>query len=109
MQPMQPTAVQAIGVEVPGALIADGTDIFSGPPWREIWDQLGVPIRLLTAEWSAGAGSDPAYPAGSVTGPAGHEDALVKVLPLPCADHAASIMSPAGAAAAASLIAEAMA
>jgi pimeloyl-ACP methyl ester carboxylesterase len=91
------------------ALIADGTDIFFGPSRQQKWDQLRTPTRLLTAQWSTGPGSDPAYPPGSVKGPAGHEETLVTVLPLPGADHAASIMSRAGGKATASLIAEAMA
>jgi pimeloyl-ACP methyl ester carboxylesterase len=91
----------------PHALVADATDIFFGPSWREKWDQLRTPTRLLTAEWSTGAGSAPAYPPGSIKPPAGHEEALVRVLPLPGTDHAASIMSRAGGKATARLIAEA--
>jgi pimeloyl-ACP methyl ester carboxylesterase len=91
------------------ALIADGTDIFFGPSWQQKWDQLRTPTRLLTAEWSTGPGSTPAYPPGTVKGSAGHEQVLVRVLPLPGTDHAASIMSRAGGKATASLIAEAMA
>jgi pimeloyl-ACP methyl ester carboxylesterase len=90
------------------ALVADGTDIFFGPPWPEKWDQLRTPVRLLTAEWSTGPGSTPAYPPGCIKAPAGHEESLVSVLPLPGADHAGSIMSRAGGRATASLIAEAM-
>lgn len=90
------------------ALIADGTGIFFGPPWQQKWDRLRTLTRLLTAEWSTGPGSPPAYPPGSVKGPAGHEATLVTVLPLAGADHAASIMSRAGGRAAASLITEAM-
>ncbi len=36
------------------ALVADAADIFFGP---SVWQQLQVPARLLTAEWSTGAGS----------------------------------------------------
>ena len=45
------------------ALVADAADIFFGP---SKWLQLGVPTRLLTAEWSVGAGSAPAYTAEAV-------------------------------------------
>jgi hypothetical protein len=40
-----------------GALIADATGIFFGPPWQEKWDQLRTPTRLVTAERSTGPGS----------------------------------------------------
>ena len=45
------------------ALMADAADIFFG---SSKWRQLQVPVRLLTAEWSTGAGSAPAYPAEAV-------------------------------------------
>ncbi len=89
-------------------VIADGTDIFFGPSRQEKWDQLRTPARLLTAEWSTGPGSTPAYPPGVIKAPAGHQEVLITVLPLPGADHAGSIMSHAGGKATASLIAEAM-
>ena len=38
------------------ALVADAADIFFGP---SKWLQLGVPTRLLTAEWSVGARQRP--------------------------------------------------
>jgi pimeloyl-ACP methyl ester carboxylesterase len=88
------------------AVVADAAGIFFGPP---VWQQLRVPTRLLTAEWSTGPGSSPAYTAEAVQG---FRDALpgvlVAVRPLAGADHAASIMSPAGAQAAASLIRDAL-
>jgi pimeloyl-ACP methyl ester carboxylesterase len=88
------------------ALIADAADIFFG---ASKWRQLQVPARFLVAEWSTGAGSAPAYPAGAVQ--AFREalpDVLVTVRPVAGVDHAASIMSPAGARATADLILEAM-
>jgi pimeloyl-ACP methyl ester carboxylesterase len=87
------------------ALVADAADIFFGP---SKWRQLGVPTRFLTAQWSVGTGSAPAYTAEAVKTFRDELDALVTVRPVAGVDHAAAIMSPAGAAAAAGLIAEAL-
>ncbi len=88
------------------ALIADAADIFFG---ASKWRQLQVPARFLVAEWSTGAGSAPAYPAGAVQAfTEALPDVLVTVRPVAGVDHAASIMSPAGARATADLILEAM-
>jgi pimeloyl-ACP methyl ester carboxylesterase len=86
------------------ALIADAADIFFGPPK---WQQLQVPVRLLTAEWSTGPDSAPAYPAEAVAAFRDALDALVTVRPVAGVDHAASIMTMTGARATAELIAEA--
>ena len=86
------------------ALIADAADIFFGP---SKWQQLEVPVRFLTAEWSVGAGSPPAYTAEAVRTFRQGLDALVTVRPVAGVDHPASIMSYAGAQASADLIAEA--
>ena len=56
------------------ALIEDATDIFFG---ASKWQQLQVPARFLTAEWSTGAGSAPGYPAEAVQA---FRDALPGVL-----------------------------
>jgi pimeloyl-ACP methyl ester carboxylesterase len=88
-----------------GALIADATDIFFGP---SKWDQLTVPARLLTAEWSTGRDSPPAYPPTAVEQFRDRLPALVTVRTVAGADHAASIMSPAGARATAELLSEAL-
>jgi pimeloyl-ACP methyl ester carboxylesterase len=87
------------------ALIADAAGIFFGP---SKWEQLTVPTRFLTAQWGAGPGSAPAYPAGAAATFRARLEALVTVRHLAGADHASSIMSLA-AAATASLIAEALA
>jgi pimeloyl-ACP methyl ester carboxylesterase len=87
------------------ALVADAADIFFG---SSKWLQLGVPTRLLTADWSVGAGSAPAYPPEAVRAFQAELDVLVTVRPVAGVDHAASIMSHAGAAAVAELIAEAL-
>jgi pimeloyl-ACP methyl ester carboxylesterase len=87
------------------ALIGDATDIFFG---SSKWQQLQVPTRLLTAEWSVGEGSAPAYPAAAVASFRAELDMLVKVRPVSGVDHAASIMSPPGAQASAELISEAL-
>ena len=87
------------------ALVADAADIFFGP---SKWPRLGVPTRFLTAEWSVGAGSAPAYTAEAVRTFRAELDVLVTVRPVAGVDHAGSIMSHAGAAAAVGLIAEAL-
>jgi pimeloyl-ACP methyl ester carboxylesterase len=88
------------------ALIADAADIFFGV---SKWRQLQVPVRFLVAEWSTGAGSAPAYPAGAVPGfREALPGVLVTVRPVAGVDHAASIMSPAGARATSDLIREAL-
>jgi pimeloyl-ACP methyl ester carboxylesterase len=88
------------------ALIADATDIFFG---TSKWRQLQVPTRFLVAEWGAGAGSTPAYPAEAVQAfRDALPDVLVTVRAVAGVDHAASIMSPAGARATAELIREAL-
>jgi len=87
------------------ALMADAADIFFG---SSKWRQLQVPVRLLTAEWSTGAGSAPAYPAEAVRAFRDALDVPVTVRPVPGVDHAASIMTMTGARATADLIAEAL-
>jgi pimeloyl-ACP methyl ester carboxylesterase len=87
------------------ALIGDATDIFFGP---SKWRQLQVPARFLTAQWSVGQDSAPAYPAEAVAAFRAELDALVTVHPVPGVDHAASIMSLPGAKASADLINEAL-
>jgi pimeloyl-ACP methyl ester carboxylesterase len=88
------------------ALMADAADIFFG---SSKWRQLQVPVRLLTAEWSTGADSAPAYPADAVQSFRDALDVLVTVRPVPGVDHAASIMTMTGARATADLIAAALA
>jgi hypothetical protein len=72
------------------------------------WRQLQVRVRFLTAEWSTGAGSPPAYPAQAVQEFREALDVLVTVRPVARVDHAASIMSAAGARPCADLITEAL-
>jgi hypothetical protein len=86
-------------------LLADAADIFFG---ASKWRQLQVPVRLLTAEWSTGGDSAPAYPAEAVQSFRDALDVLVTVRPVPGVDHAASIMTMTGARASADLIAEAL-
>jgi pimeloyl-ACP methyl ester carboxylesterase len=88
------------------ALISDATGIFFGPlPWA----RLAVPTWLLTAQWSTGRDSAPAYPADAVAAFEARLGGLLTVRPAAGVDHAAAIMSPAGAEATAGLIAEAFA
>jgi hypothetical protein len=88
------------------ALLADAADIFFG---TSKWQQLQVPVRLLTAEWSTGPDSAPAYPAEAVAAFRDALDVLVTVRPVAGVDHAASIMTTTGARAVAGLITEALA
>jgi pimeloyl-ACP methyl ester carboxylesterase len=85
------------------ALLEDAADIFFGD---NRWEQVTVPIRFLAAEWSTGEGSAPAYPAQALER---YALATVRTVALPGVDHAASIMSKAGAAATAELLVEALA
>jgi pimeloyl-ACP methyl ester carboxylesterase len=85
------------------ALLEDAAAIFFGD---NHWQQLTVPVRFLAAEWSSGEGSAPAYPADALER---YAPATIRTVVVPGVDHAASIMSKAGAAATAELIAEALA
>jgi pimeloyl-ACP methyl ester carboxylesterase len=87
------------------ALFADITDIFFG---SSKWQQLQVPVRLLTAEWSISPDGPPAYPAEAVAGFQDELGALLTVRPVAGVDHAASIMTMTGARATAELITEAL-
>jgi pimeloyl-ACP methyl ester carboxylesterase len=89
------------------ALITDATDVFFSPaPWHEVT----VPMRLLYAEWSTGADALPAaYPHERVKEFSRTARNLVDVRFLAGADHAATIMTKAGAAATAELIHQAIA
>ena len=88
-----------------GALIQDATDIFFG---SSKWQQLTVPTRLLTAQWSTGRTARPPTrrrPSSSsaMRWPPGP---LVSVETVAGVDHPASIMSPAGARATAAQLLE---
>ncbi len=88
------------------ALVADAADIFFAPPK---WQQLTVPVRFLTAQWSTGRGSAPAYPPAAVAAVQAELGSLVTVQLVAGTDHASSIMTRAGASAAAAQIAGALA
>ena len=87
------------------ALIADSADVFFG---EAKWRNVSVPTRLLAAQWSRGQGSAPAYGDGALGTFEQGLSTLVAVRRLAGADHAASIMTAAGAAATADLIAAAL-
>jgi pimeloyl-ACP methyl ester carboxylesterase len=86
-------------------LIADATGIFFGP---SSWEQIAVPTRLLTAEWSTGRDTPPAYPPEAVGRFQKELKTLATVKTVRGVDHAASIMSPVGARATAELLSEAL-
>lgn len=73
------------------------------------WQQLTMPTRLLAAQWGRGANGAPAYSSAAVQDFLTQLPALISVRELAGADHAASIMTMAGAAAVAELITEALA
>jgi hypothetical protein len=82
------------------ALIADSADIFFG---ETKWRYVSVPTRLLAAQWGRGRDSAPAYDDDAL---GAFEQALgVTTRRLAGADHAAAIITAAGAAATADLIA----
>src|ERR1700760_4785558 len=85
------------------ALIADATDIFFGP---SRWEQVSQPVRLLTAEWSTGRDPPPPQPPAAIERFRDRLPALGAVRTVAGVDHAASIMSPAGARATANLLSE---
>src|ERR1700744_4460933 len=85
------------------ALGEDATDIFFGP---SAWEQIQQPVRLLTAEWSTGRDTAPAYPPEAIEHFHHGLKTLVTVETVPGVDHAASIMSSAGARATAGLLSE---
>lgn len=77
-------------------VLDDAVDTLLGPkPWRD----LTVPVRLLAAEWSTGAGSAPAYPDALLASYRAGLPSLVYVERIRGVDHGASIMTPRGAAA----------
>ena len=84
-------------------LLDDAADIFFG---ENRWDQLALPVRYLAAEWSVGEGSPPAYPAAALEQ---IRPKTVRTVVVPGVDHAASIMSKAGAAVTAELLSQALA
>jgi pimeloyl-ACP methyl ester carboxylesterase len=86
----------------PEALLADARDVFFG---AHRWSELTLPIRMTCAEWGAAPGAAPAYSPEAVDR---LRERLVRVERLPGLDHAATIMTPGGAAAAATLLREAI-
>jgi pimeloyl-ACP methyl ester carboxylesterase len=87
------------------ALVADSASVFFGP---SRWAEIGVPTRLLAAQWSRGPDTEPAYNDAALRMFRGGLSSLLEVRRLAGADHAATIMSGAGAAATAGLIAAAL-
>jgi pimeloyl-ACP methyl ester carboxylesterase len=85
------------------ALVADAESVFFGD---SPWEQLVLPVRFLYAEWGGGPDTPPAYPAAAV---ARYAPKAVSLRYVEGADHAASIMTKAGATATAELIYEALA
>lgn len=84
------------------ALLGDGADVWFGDnPWREV----AVPLHLLHAQWSVGRDSAPAY--GEEQLEAVDRQGIPRTF-VPEVDHAGSIMSPAGAAAVAAVLREAL-
>jgi pimeloyl-ACP methyl ester carboxylesterase len=85
------------------ALISDATDIFFGP---SKWQRLSARTRLLAAQWGQGRDSAPAYPRRAVRALSRKLGDILTVREVDGVDHAASIMTPHGAAATGDLMAE---
>ncbi|TAL16432.1 MAG: alpha/beta hydrolase [Frankiales bacterium] len=85
------------------ALVADAESVYFG---ENPWELLDLPIRFSHAEWSTGKDSAPAYPPEAVER---YRTTCVTTRFLPGLDHGGSIMTPAGAAATAELLREALA
>lgn len=78
------------------AVRQDAADVFFGSPVEEWMASLSLPVTLLYAEWSIGAGSTPAYPEDVVDSWRARVPHL-KARLLPGVDHAGSAMSVTGA------------
>ena len=89
-------------VRLAGDLLLDDAveTLLHPPPWRE----LTVPVRLLAAQWSAGAGSPPAYPDAALATYRAELACLVEARRVDGVDHGASIMTARGAAAVADVL-----
>jgi pimeloyl-ACP methyl ester carboxylesterase len=95
----------SVGVEGSSSVARHATDILFGP---SSWEQIRQPVGWLTAEWSTGRDTPPAYPPEAIAHFQNELKTLTTVVPVPGVDHAASIMSPAGARATAELLSEAL-
>lgn len=84
------------------ALLSDAADVFFG---ESLWESLEVPVRFLHAQWSVGADSSPAYPIDAIEQ---WRHKITSTRYVEGVDHAASIMSKAGAIATADLVSEAL-
>ncbi|NUO36083.1 MAG: alpha/beta fold hydrolase [Dermatophilaceae bacterium] len=85
------------------SLVGDATDVYFGEP---DWARVSQPIRFLRAESGVGRGTPPAYAAADLERFA---PATARTVALDGVDHAASIMGPRGATAAAELVRETLA
>jgi pimeloyl-ACP methyl ester carboxylesterase len=88
-----------------GTLVADATDVIFG---KSRWQELTVPTWFLHAEWSTGPDSPPAYTAEQAQEfrtalPVLHEPVLINEV-----DHGGTVMTRAGAAVTAEVLAEAL-
>ncbi|MBM7805248.1 pimeloyl-ACP methyl ester carboxylesterase [Geodermatophilus bullaregiensis] len=81
------------------ALVDDAADTFLTDTAADALRRLAVPTQLLHAEWSAGAGSPPAYTDDEVAAVVAASDGLVTAELLPGHDHAGVVMTASGAAA----------
>ncbi|GAA1880219.1 alpha/beta fold hydrolase [Lapillicoccus jejuensis] len=84
------------------ALVEDARSVFFGDT---PWDALVHPVRFLHAQWSVGRDTPPAYDAAAVRR---YSAVCTRVVPLPGADHAATVMSARGGLETADLIREAL-
>jgi pimeloyl-ACP methyl ester carboxylesterase len=87
----------------PEAVREDTADVFGSAAPTERFLRLSMPVTLLHAEWSVGAGSPPAYPPAAVDGWRAQVPHLETEL-IPGVDHAGTVMTEPGAAAVAAAI-----
>ena len=80
-------------------LVDDATDVFLTDTAADALRRLSVPTQLLYAEWSAGAGTPPAYTDDEVAAVVAASDGLVTAELLSGHDHAGVVMTDSGAAA----------
>lgn len=81
-------------------VVADAVSVLASPRPGEAFAEVGVPVRLLHAEWATGEGTAPMYPAEHVAA----FPALASVEHVAGVDHAGVVMTDRGAEAGAALL-----
>jgi pimeloyl-ACP methyl ester carboxylesterase len=87
----------------PEAVLQDTADVFGSTAPEARFLGLSMPVMLLHAQWSVGAGSPPAYPQAAIDGWRAQLPHLQTEL-IPEVDHAGTVMTEPGAAAVAATV-----